>query len=110
MKLSKKKAKELSIAIWTHLSDDPDNSKINLPKELKKKIADFPFFCPLCALFDFENGCDGCPLQEANECCMGKADGTNPLYTIWLYSKDMPSKRQKSAKLILEIIKDWRIR
>ena len=109
MRLTRKRAKELSIEKWEWFYKHP--SKINdsdLPEELQIKLGSFEAACPLCELYaDFLNGrCKKkCPFVQAEQNCLAKGS----YYFIWLKSTTSSKTRKKYAGLILQIIKDWKV-
>jgi hypothetical protein len=96
--MTPRKAKKLSIEIWTFLSEHPEcDSKYYLPTKLLKKVDKLPFKCPLCALF-YEDGaiCLQCPLKRCN-------NGSD--YGRW--ERESFEGKKKHATKILEAIKAW---
>lgn len=96
--MTPRKAKKLSIEVWTYLSEHPEcGSKDYLPIKLLKKIDKFPFECPLCALFHEDEAiCPQCPLKRCN-----------PGSDYWLWGRQDFVGRKKYATKILEAIKAW---
>jgi hypothetical protein len=67
MKLTRKKALDMSIDLWMWLSENPMMEKDDYPKI--KSIENFYARCPLCEFYDGDcfNNDNTCPLWE-NEC------------------------------------------
>ena len=110
MRLTRKRARELSIEKWEWLYDHP--SKIDfydLPEELQIKLWDFSAKCPLCELYvnssSYGKCKNKCPFVQAKQIC--SAEGSH--YSIWLVPSTSSKTRKKYAGLILQIIKDWKV-
>jgi hypothetical protein len=110
MKLTRKKAKELSIAKWQLIYDNNWTLKQS-EKELRKnkiweKIADFSANCALCELYvDSFVDCELCPISEENINCFNG----DSYFAKWAFSGLSPKKRKEYAGKILQIIKDWKV-
>jgi hypothetical protein len=122
MRLTRKKAKEVSIEVWQYLYDHPEiEYKDDLPKNIYEKISISDTECLLCDLYnDLHNdimllhndimildyitssNCKGCPLQ----CCEYPLD--KGIYSKWRLAETSKT-RKKYAGIILEKIKNWDI-
>jgi hypothetical protein len=105
MKLTKKKAKELSIEKWQLIYDN--NWHLwNFDEKLEGLGLDSG--CPLCELYSGKNNirkCNiQCPLEKINQNCF--MDGS--YFNKWAMTNN-PRTRKKYAGLILQTIKDWKI-
>ena len=106
MKLTRKKAKELSILKWQWFYDHPTKKNFFvLPGDLQDKLKGLNSNCPLCEMYfdHFSNDCFiKCPFMKANQEC-----GTlGSYYLMWIKAKTAKT-RKKYAGFILQIIKDW---
>jgi hypothetical protein len=101
-KLTKKKAKELTLEIWRYLAEHPEiNTKDDLPEELLSKIRDMCDRCPLCT-FAIQNGlrCRDCVLPN---CCYKKSP-----FNKWI-SSETKEERADAAMEIVRRIEAWDI-
>ena len=104
MKLTRKKAIELCIEVWTWCTES-GALKCDYPyskKQLRYVVRnDYPeshcWFCEYC-LQHKDNGCKGCPLGGENKC-------EDMAYEKWDKAKT-PRTRKKYAKLFLAQIKE----
>ena len=115
MEMTKKEAKEISLEVWRYLAEHGEiKSKFDLPVAMFEKIKNFNGGCPLCELFNPDDGydgdyedsqnCSGCPLDDDN-CING-----NSLYHQWTHSpngKRGDEQREKAAREIARKIKAW---
>ena len=91
MKLTKKKAREIFIELWTQLAETGAMHIMDVPAG--DKVKDMEGWCPYCELF-YSSGCENkCPLDNA--CDYGGA------YDKWHDARTKKTKK-KYAKLILE--------
>jgi hypothetical protein len=92
-KLTKKKAKELSLEVWRYLAEHPEiRDKRNLPPELYEKIKGMSAHCSLCELF--KGDCLRCPLGYCD-------DGS--FFMKWEYSRTYKSRREVAMKIVRRI-------
>ena len=108
MRLTRKRAKELSIEKWEWFYKHPSKiSFTDLPKELQIKLAEFEANCPSCELYaNFPLGiCKSkCPFVRAKQQCT-----TLGSYYSMRQNAFSDKTRKKYAGLILQIINDWKI-
>jgi hypothetical protein len=104
--MTKKKAKELTILMWTYLAEHPKITEKNeLPEELYRKIKHLCNECPLCELFLKKgDSCDNCPLRAAGNFC----SSGNSFYYLWRHAGN-PKLRSAAAWGIVNIVKEWKI-
>lgn len=103
-RLTKKKAKELSIEKWEWWVKHPTKDFEDMPLILQDKIKNYFAECPLCELYKRDEPCFKCPLYECNEHC----GDIYSYYNLFCHIKDKKVLKAL-AKAILEIIKDWKV-
>lgn len=109
MRLTKKKAKEISVEVWQYLYDNPEiESKIDLPDKMFNKIKKIYNNCPLCEYFQLRLTMKKCPLNISKFDYTCAADCANGFYNKWRYS-ETKRERKKYAGIILKMIKAWEI-
>lgn len=112
MKLTKKRAKAISLEVWRCLRDNPAMmTKSDLPKRIYSKIKDMDYECPLCNLPDHflcsgygmsqPNGCPLYPLRRNQYCACGH-------YKKWRNEKKQ-SQRKIHAAAIVKLIEAWEV-
>jgi hypothetical protein len=106
MKLTKKKAKKLTIEVWSYLRDHPwIDDKADLPERLFIKIGYLLACCPLCEYIngEYEGPClfDKC-IHCALDCCFND-DST---FAKW-ETASSDEERQKYASQIVKKTKIW---
>lgn len=98
MKLTKKRAKSISLEVWEYLRDHPEiKSKDDLPTKIFTKIRFFRGKCSLCEVLNF----------ACRECCLNCLK-SNSYYGKWKLSKSNKT-RAKYAGIIVEKIKAWNV-
>jgi hypothetical protein len=105
--MTEKKAKELTIEVWTYFAEHPEiTKKSELPEELYIKIKDLRSKCPLCELFRKwkKNACHCCPLYIAGHFC----ESLDSFYYLWIEAKTK-GERSAAAWGIVNITKEWKI-
>lgn len=105
MKLTEKRAIEISIEVWEHLRDHPEiQNKFLLPPKLLRKIENCYQMCPLCQFqFDVSPNfldfrCSGYCLDRKGKLC---AEGN---YHKWATTPS-ESDRSKYANNIVKMLK-----
>ncbi len=101
MKLTAKKAKKLTIEIWTYLAEHPEiKLKQHLPIRLYNQIDNMSSRCPLCE-FNYDT-CEECILNNCEE-------GSD--FDNWdMTSKDDIDVRKEAATNIVNKVKSWKIK
>ena len=115
MKLSKSKAKKLTIEIWQYLTEHPDIAfKEDLPPKIYDKVKDMVASCPLCELFRYpdlddkiyeDKCCNGCPLHTPNSDSNYRCKD----YGNWQDDYNDDELRSYYAQIIVDKIKAWKI-
>ena len=101
-KMKYRKAKKVTIEVWSYLRDHPEISeKKDLPENLYRKIAHHIDRCPLCSIFRgrSNNSCNGCPLVS----CSWDSD-----YMGWAATQNSSYRSEKAAS-ILKKVEEWKI-
>lgn len=101
MRLTKKKAIEIAIELWTWLAETGCEWKIEWTEW--DKYGEMENDCPLCECSGSD--CDGCSyhLQFGN--CEHQVGKELTIFDRWNYAKT-PKTRKKYAKLFLEQLKE----
>ncbi len=100
-------AKDLTIEVWTELRDNPEKDKDDLSKKLLDQIENMQCECPLCELF-FNDDCRHCPLDKTGHSCLNLSSEES-YYSQWEDAEDL-SSRAYFAGLLLQVVKDWKIK
>ena len=115
MRLTRKRAKELSIEKWEILYNHPKLHDYNYESYLEENhpklwnvIKNHNSDCSLCELY-YNTGVNEycnleCPLMLDVRGCLSK----NAYWRKWAWART-PKTRKKYAGLILQIIKDWKV-
>ena len=107
MKLTKKKAKALSIKKWEWIVKNNGND-VGLSEAIPE-LGYLTFQCGFCEKY-WDNGCNKCPLNINGVTCINK----DSLYYKWLYKLtlmkmfkiDSYSINKKNAQAVLDLIKE----
>jgi hypothetical protein len=106
MKLTKKKAKELSLIKWDYARKTgckhEDLTDYLMGYYREKKIA--YMWCPFCDFYGTFDGCGKCPLKKINKNYCNEKEGSIGLYYKWGYAKTKKA-RKKYAEQIYQDIK-----
>lgn len=108
--MTQKKAKEITLEVWTHLAEHPEiRLKANLPYALYEKIGSLYGECPLCEIFrrnkKEEVWCLRCPLSLAGENCLQGESA----WGKWVETKKDDTEARKNAALtIVTVVKAWK--
>lgn len=110
MKLTKKKAKKLSLEKWYYLRDHPDiKSVVNMDNYIFKKLQKYAGCCPLCELHlpldDNRPVCEGCILYKKTRKAWGWDCG---YYNKWVRTRTEKT-RAEAAQVIIDIIEAWEV-
>ena len=101
--ITKKKAKKITIKIWSYLRDHPEiRRKVELPKKLYALMEYHLSECALCTVFRgrSNNSCQGCPL--------GSCELTSD-YWKWVRSSSRSFDRSQAAASIVKKVEEWKI-
>lgn len=101
--MTKQKAKEITLEIWTYLRDHPEiKRKIDLPADLYELVRHTLYACALCKVFRKEEWdtytCFGCPLISCDE--------DDSPYIIWLDARTR-GERSAAAGKIVKLVAAW---
>ena len=100
MKLTKKKAIEISIELWTFLAETGGQK---LDWNGWNKYGYMSASCPLC---EYSRGlCKSCPYYKKFKPCCSLGDKPVTIYDYWEAAKTLET-RKKYAKLFLEQLKE----
>lgn len=104
MKLTKKKAIEITVELWTFLAETGDEKGAWGGWETYGQMI---YGCPLCEYshhcLNWGRGrCGSCPYYKKFGCCYGDEEDT--IYSLW-EEAHTPRTRKKYAKLFLEQLK-----
>jgi hypothetical protein len=90
--MTKRKAFELTIEIWTYLAEHPKiKYKADLPKELYKKIKRLTCRCPLCSYYKLS--CERCILPSMYQ-------GGCSLFAEWLWATSNRARSRAARKIV----------
>ncbi len=106
MRLTKKKALDISIELWEWMTEDGNENKSDWPEW--KKYGEMVHDCPLCAYVGkkgrWTHRCKKCPLKWGRFGCQYNRVSQ---YNNWLRANN-PTDRKKYAGLFLEQLKEKR--
>jgi len=117
MKLTKAKAKKISVEVWTYLAEHPEIfMKSDLPKKLYNQIENHLHRCPLCELFkeketagyeiEYKKNCKHCPLWNCSQAFYAARGCACRDYLNWENGLTCRT-RAKYAAIIRDKIKEW---
>ncbi len=85
--MTRKRADEIIIEVWTWLAKHPGKSKSDLPTELYLKIGEYLCSCPWCSLY-LSDYCRNCPLFDVHSVNCGRKPNS---YFSWCASRGIDS-------------------
>ena len=110
-KLTKKRAKALSLEVWRYLRDHPEcKFKCDIPAKTYKKVEEMHHECPLCDIFN-HGKCFGFGKDESNGCPLfpvAKHGCANGLFFKWENATTVKS-REIHASAIVKLIEAWEV-
>jgi len=90
--MTKRKAFELTIEVWTYLAEHPEiQDKDVLPKALYKKISRLRCRCPLCSYYKM--ACERCILPSTGA-------GICTLFNVWQWYNSKRDRVRAARKIV----------